>query len=67
MKNSLQKNSCWWKVLQVKKEKERMKSYITVRKNTTGEANIIPAQMKLICVATDTGRYYPVSLLDYQG
>ena len=45
---------------------ETMKSYIIVRQNTTGETNIICAQIKLICVATDTGRYYPVSLLDYK-
>ena len=51
-------------MLQVKKEKET-KSYIMVKQNTAGEANIICAQIKLICVATDTGRYYPASLLDY--
>jgi hypothetical protein len=50
----------------VKKEKETMRSYITVRQNTTGEANIICAQIKLICVAADTGRYYPANLLDYK-
>jgi len=36
------------------------------KRNTTGEANIIRAKIKLICVATDTGRYYPVNLLDYK-
>jgi hypothetical protein len=40
--------------------------YITVRQNTTGKANINPANIKLICVATDTDRYYPVSLLNYK-
>lgn len=50
----------------MKKEKGTMKSYITIRQNTTGEANIIRAQIKLICVATDTGRYYPLNLLHYK-
>lgn len=50
----------------MKKEKEMTKSYITVRQNTTGEANIIHAQIKLICVAADTGRYYAANLLDYK-
>jgi hypothetical protein len=31
-----------------------------------GEANINPANIKIICVATDTDRYYPVNLLDYK-
>lgn len=42
--------------------------YISGRKkeNTTGEANITCATTKLICVATETDKYYPVNLLDYK-
>lgn len=47
-------------------ERKKRWSYITVRQKTTGAANIIRAKIKLICVATDIDRYYPVNLLDYK-
>jgi len=49
-----------------KKEKKNRWTVLYYSKTTTGEANIICAKIKLICVAIDIGRYYPVHLLVYK-